>query len=183
MNDKDRERLDKILKVYGKDIKGYAIAGLVLAAISAFILLVDKYLAGTLFWWIVVVISCSGYLYMRIHRDLHWNPLDRSKGKLGRYVGPDTTLTDPESERSFALNDVVKIEIETTGDGPFDEDLYWIFHLNAEPPVRIAGPVAMGQGIFDALEGFDGADFEAAIQAAATVEPALFLIWEKIGNE
>ena len=77
---------------------------------------------------------------------------------------------------------MVKIEIETTGDGPFDEDLYWIFHLQTEPPVRMAGPVALGSGIFDALEGFTGADIENTIQAAATVEPAMFLIWERDGN-
>lgn len=183
MNDKDRKLTREILKRYEKDIKGYAIVIAVLAIISAFILLVDKYLAGTLFWWIVVVLSCGGYLYMRIHRDLHWNPLDTGKRQAARYVGPGTTLTDPESERSFALNDVVKIEIETTGDGPFDEDLYWIFYLQSEAPVRMAGPVAMGQGIFDALEGFNGADIEASIQAASTVEPAVFLIWEKVGNE
>ncbi len=175
MDDKDRQ----ILKRYEKDIKGYAVVGVTLAAISAFILLVDKYLAGTLFWWIVVIISCGGYLYLRIHRDLHWNPLDRSKGMLGRYVGPDTTLTDPESERSFALNDVVKIEIETTGDGPFDEDFYWVFYLQSEPPVRMAGPVAQMQGILDTLENFIGADIEKTIQASATVVPAYFLIWER----
>ena len=91
--------------------------------------------------------------------------------------------SDPESEHSFSFGDVVKIEIETTGDGPFNEDLYWIFHLQPGSPVRMAGPVALMQGIFNALEGFDGADFEAAIQAAATAEPALFLIWEKVGSE
>lgn len=174
MKGKDRE----ILKRYEKDMKGYAIAGLVLASISAFILLVDKYLAGTLFWWIVIILSCVGYIYMRIDRDLHWHPL-RKKPRILQYSGPDASLTDPESKRSFSLHDVVKIEIETTGDGPFDEDFYWIFHLQSAPPVRMAGPVGQMQGIFDILNQFDGADFEKTIQASATVEPAQFLIWEK----
>lgn len=179
MDDKDR----KSLKPYEKGLRQYAIVGLGLAAISAFILLVDKYLAGTLFWWVVVILSCGGYLYLRIHRDFYWNPLRMGKPKTARYSGPATTFTDPESQRSLSLHDVVRIEIETTGDGPFGEDFYWIFHLTDQPNVRIAGPVAHSQGIFDALAGFDGADFEKAIQAAATVEPALFLIWESGGYE
>jgi len=179
MNDTDRKLTREILARHEKDIKGYAIVIAVLAIISAFILLVDKYLAGTLFWWIVVVISCGSYLYLRIHRDLRWNPLDRSKGHLGRYVGPDTTLTDPESEPSFSLEDVVKIEIETTGDGPFGEDFYWIFYLQSEPPVRMAGPAAQMQGVFDTSENFIETNIEKAIQASATVEPAHFLIRER----
>ncbi len=194
MNEKDR----KILKRYEKDIKGFAITCLVLAGLSAFILLVDKYLAGTWFWWIVVTLSCGGYLYMRVQRDLHWNPLAMGKGQVAvkakvvgkatqnqttRDNGLVTTFTDPESARSFLLSDVIKIVIETTGDGPFDEDLYWIFYLQSEPPVRMAGPVAMAQGIFEALNGLDGVDFEASIQASSTVEPALFSIWEKAKND
>ena len=179
MDEKDR----KIIKRYEKDIKKYAIVCLILAAISAFILLVDKYLAGSWFWWIVMILGCGGYFYMRVHRDLHWNPLAMGKGqaagKPAQYRGPATIFTEPESARRFSLSDVIKIDIETTGDGPFDEDLYWFFYLQSEPPIRMAGPVAMGQGIFEALEGFEGADFEASIKAAATVEPALFAIWEK----
>lgn len=175
MDDKDRE----ILKRYEKPVKEYAIVVLVLAAVSAFILLVDKYLVGTLFWWVVMIIGCGGYLYLRIHRDLHWNPLATRKKETAQYTGPAASFTDPESERSFSLNDVVKIEIETTGDGPFDEDLYWIFHLQSKAAVRMAGPVAQGLGIFNALEFFIGADIEKTIQAAATVERAYFLIWER----
>ena len=183
MDGKDRKLTREILKRYEKDIKGYAIVITVLAIISAFILLIDKYYADSPIWWAVMVPAVGGYLYLRIHRDLHWNPLNTGKRQAAPYHGPDTTLTDPESERSFSFSDVDKIEIETTGDGPFDEDLYWIFYLQLEAPVRMAGPVALEQGVFDALKEFDGVDFRAAIQAAATVEPALFLIWEKVGNE
>ncbi len=162
-----------------KAIKSFVTALFVLAVISAFILLVDKYLAGTVFWWIVVIITCGGYLYLRMVRDLNWSPFSRGKQQAPQTVLPTTTLTDPESERSFSLTDVVKIEIETTGDGPFDEDLYWIFHLPSDPPVRMAGGVAQGLGVIDLLQRFDGVNFEGIIQSASTTEPALFLIWEK----
>lgn len=136
---------------------------------------------GTILHWPAILISAFGLFVM-------------NKGeKLARYQKPNDDpvaievtqrrmnyfAPDGDGERSFSLNDVVRIEIETTGDGPFDEDLYWIFHLNGELPVRIEGPFAMSQGIFDVLEGFVGADFEKAIEAASTVVPALFLIWEK----
>lgn len=164
-------------------LKSYAMIFAGLVTISAIILLVDKYFAGTWLWWGVVILSCTGYLYLRINRDLYWSPLRRKPPATAQYTGPERRFADPESERDFPLSNVVKIEIETTGDGPFDEDLYWIFHLKNARPVRMAGPVAHSQGIIDALTDFDGADIEKTIKAAATVDPALFLIWEQSPHE
>lgn len=166
-----------------KALRSFTITLFVLAAISAFILLVDKYLAGTVFWWIVVILSCGGYLYMRIVRDLNWSPFNVGKPQVAQPSDMPsdltTILTDPETGRSFSLTNVTKIEVETTGGGPFDEDLYWIFHLQSKPRVRMAGGVAQGLGIFDVLKQFDGVNFEKVIQSASTVTPAMFLIWEK----
>ncbi|MCK4711863.1 MAG: hypothetical protein KAT26_03170, partial [Marinosulfonomonas sp.] len=127
---------------------------------------------GTILHWPAILIGAFGLFVMK-------------KGKrLARYQGvydaPKVVETTerrniyfgPEGDDSFSLNDVVKIEIETTGDGPFDEDLYWIFYLSGDAPVRMAGPVAMGHGIFDVLDGFVGADMEKVIESASVVDPA-----------
>lgn len=166
-----------------KTIKSFVKTLFVLAAICAFILLVDKYLAGTFMWWIVVILTCAGYLYMRVHRDLNWRPAALRHKQTPQYNGTVNTLTNPETGRSFALRNVTKIEIETTGNGPFDEDLYWIFSLRSSLSVRMPGGVAQGLGVVGVLEGFEGVDFENVILAASTTEPALFLIWEKNDNE
>lgn len=149
-------------------IKSTLIVVLTLAVLSAAILLVDRYYADSSIWWLVAVPIVGGYLYLRIDRDQSPTDSDLSD-----------TLTDPETGRSFSLSDVVKIEVETTGGGPFDEDLYWIFQLQSKPRVRMAGGVAQGLGIFGILEQFDGVNFENVIQSASTVTPALFPIWEK----
>jgi hypothetical protein len=164
------------------EVKKYAIAALFLVIASIIILIVDKYYANTPLGWAVMVVGSVGYLLIRLGSDLPRFPKRKPSVPKSLYTGPARSFIEPESERSFNLTDVVKIEIETTGDGPFDEDLYWIFHLQTEPPVRMAGPVALGSGIFDTLEGFTGADIENTIQAAATVEPAMFLIWKRDGN-
>jgi len=156
--------------------KSTLIIVLTLVLLSATILLVDRYYADSPIWWLVAVPIVGAYVYLRANRDLIRNPTDRQAAPHGDLT---TTLTDPETERSFPLSDVTKIEIETTGDGPFDEDLYWIFYLRSGPPVRLAGGVAQGQDIFSVLDMFDGVNFENVIQSAAVVDPALFLIWEK----
>lgn len=141
---------------------------LAVLAISAIILLVDRYFSASSLWWLVAVPIFGGSLYLRLNRDLN----------LANSAPPDT-LTDPETGRSFALIDVVKIDVETTGNGPFDEDLYWIFHLQSAPRVRMAGGVAQGLGISNVLEQFDGVHYDNVIQSASIVVPALFPIWEK----
>lgn len=141
---------------------------LAVLAFSVIILLVDRYFFVSPIWWMVAMPIFAGSLYLRLNRDQ--SPTNNA---------PPDTLSDPETGRRFTLNDVVKIEVETTGNGPFDEDLYWIFHLQSAPRVRMAGGVAQGLGIFDVLERFDGVHYENAVQSASTVTAALFPIWEK----
>lgn len=139
---------------------------------------------GTSLYYLALVISAFGFFLIYGGKRLpRYRAPDGDPEDVRQYIGASIRMTDPEVERSFSLHNVVKIEIETTGDGPFDEDIYWIFHLQNERPIRMAGPVAQSQGIFDAMSGFVGADIELTIKAAATVEPALFLIWEKTPNE
>ncbi|GEM_PF-2377192 len=192
MTPKDWELTKKVLKLYKKDVKRAAIYIGGLSAYGLFLLWVDKYYSGTALWWVAAIIAAGGFFYVRVY----WG-LDKNSGKKRalelaalkeefanppRYNGPDISFYEPESERHFALKNVLKIEIETTGDAPFDEDLYWVFDLQSARPVRMAGPVAMGEGIFPALKWFVGADIEKTITAAATVDHAFFHVWEKSKN-
>ncbi|WP_456386350.1 hypothetical protein [Profundibacter sp.] len=192
MKPKDWELTKKVLKLYEKDMKRAAIYIGGLSIYCLFFLWVDKYYSGTALWWGVAVITAGGFLYVRIYwgldknagkkRALELAALKEEAANPPRYNGPDTSFYEPESERHFALKDVLRIEMETTGNAPFDEDLYWIFYLQSAAPVRMAGPVAMGEGIFTALKWFVGADIEKAITAAATVDHAFFQIWERSKN-
>lgn len=81
------------------------------------------------------------------------------------------------------------IEIRTTGEGPWSEDLFWMFTATrSENSVHVVIP---NEGMSPALLEFlqqtlPGFDNQAVIRASACVEDALFTIWtasKKVGRQ
>jgi len=89
------------------------------------------------------------------------------------------TYFGPEGGRSFSFDEVKKIEIETTEGGPSFDDLFWIFHLEGNPPVRIPASAAEGEEIIDALSAFSGVNSKNVVDACLTTSRERFLVWEK----
>ncbi|MFV2035401.1 MAG: hypothetical protein ACC631_09900, partial [Halocynthiibacter sp.] len=89
------------------------------------------------------------------------------------------TYFSPGGGGSFSLNDVTRIEIETTGDGPEEEDMFWLFHLPDRTCARIPASAAEAEGIIDALTAFPGANYEFVVAASGSTESGLYLIWQK----
>ena len=86
----------------------------------------------------------------------------------------------PFGGTSISLDDVIRIEIETTELGPFTEDMFWLFHTRTET-ARIPSSAQGGDKIFDVLSSFSGADYDAAIRASSSSKRDNFLIWQKRG--
>lgn len=82
---------------------------------------------------------------------------------------------------SIAMEQVVKIEIETNDKGPEFEDMYWVFYQRADPPVRIPSGAVGGDEVFDALVAFPGASYEKVIEATQSTTNQRFLIWQNTG--
>ena len=78
----------------------------------------------------------------------------------------------------LSLKSVTRIEIETTGDGPGADDLFWIF-VTPEGTTRIPGAAPGSEKLVDALSFFEGARYEQVIAASSSTEPRLFIIWQK----
>lgn len=79
----------------------------------------------------------------------------------------------------FSLDDVIRVDIETTDGGPIADDLFWVFRLSDQSLWRIPGSADGAQVLIDMLAGFPGADYDAVIRASATTVPDRFLIWQK----
>lgn len=79
---------------------------------------------------------------------------------------------------TIAMEQVVKIEIETNDQGPYREDMFWIFYQRAERPVRIPSGAVGGDELFDALVAFPGASYEKVIEATQSTANNRFLIWQ-----
>lgn len=79
---------------------------------------------------------------------------------------------------TIAMDQVVKIEIETSDKGPDTQAMNWIFYQREAQPVRIPSGAVGGVEVFDALVAFPGADYEKVIAASKSVRNSRFLIWQ-----
>lgn len=86
---------------------------------------------------------------------------------------------DPAGEaRSIMLTDIRRIAIQTTADGPFGDDVWWLlFAKDDQPAIRFPQGAVGEQAALDLFTARPGFDFEEMIQAMGSTDNALFLVW------
>ena len=84
---------------------------------------------------------------------------------------------DDTSER-VDWDDLQKVEIRTTGDGPFAPDAFWLLHGTSDG-CSIPHGASGEKELTDLLAALPGFDHEAFIQAMASTEEALFTCWTR----
>lgn len=89
------------------------------------------------------------------------------------------TYLSPLGGGVASIDLLVQVEIETNSFGPTAPDLYWLFHSDGMPLLRIPGDAAGIDALFDVLSALPGADFARAAEAAAATRNAKFVIWQK----
>lgn len=77
-------------------------------------------------------------------------------------------------------DELVRIQIVTTDQGPFVDDVFWLF-CAGDGRVCTVPSTEISSGIFARLERFEGVDYEAAIRAMGSTDNASFLIWARDG--
>ncbi|MDF1871091.1 hypothetical protein [Vannielia sp.] len=143
------------------------LAGLALAATSSGLI----HVAGLILAALGAVVLFTAVQRARIQpRSGGPGVVELDEGAV-RYLTPGGGLT-------ISLPAVTRIEIETTGDGPGADDLFWIFET-PEGVGRIPGSAHGSDLLIDALASFPGASYEQVIAASGSVEPARFAIWAK----
>ena len=116
-----------------------------------------------------------------------WNAWRRTRMKAANN-GPGVVEIDerrlsyfgPFGGQSISLNDVTRIQIETTELGPFADDMFWLFYTGSEL-ARVPSSAQGADAILDALSSFKGADYDAVIRASSSTKRDKFLIWQKQG--
>ncbi|MCX2779118.1 hypothetical protein [Microbulbifer thermotolerans] len=85
------------------------------------------------------------------------------------------------SKEEIIWSNVSKIEIVTSDEGPWSEDLWWvIFQEDCEEPTLMPGGTENINAIFNVLETqFSGASMENIIKAMGSTSNAKFAVWEK----
>jgi hypothetical protein len=84
-----------------------------------------------------------------------------------------------EDGHKIPWRNVEKIEIFTSDDGPWSEDLWWLFYLkDREDPIDVPNGSKGITKIFDVLKSqFDNANMEEIANAIGSTNVAVFEIW------
>ena len=108
----------------------------------------------------------------------------------GRKTGPGVvsihegqiSYFGPEGGAVLALDALVKIEIITTDQGPFAQDLFW--HLTDEigQMAIIPGGATDAPDLLDRLGGLPGFNHMAVLAAMGSTDNARFQIWSRPGQ-
>ena len=84
------------------------------------------------------------------------------------------------SNEAIAWVDLFRVEIVTTDEGPWSEDLFFLLEGADGKGVAVSGGLAQECGLIAALqERLPGLDNDAIIQSASSVENARFLVWRR----
>lgn len=86
-----------------------------------------------------------------------------------------------EELSEVSWDELVRIQIVTTDQGPFVDDVFWLFFAGDGRVCMVPSSEISG-GIFARLERFEDVDYEAAIRAMGSTDNASFLVWSRAGQ-
>lgn len=89
------------------------------------------------------------------------------------------TYFGPHGGGALSINELARIKVRTTADGPFTSDFYWEFTDRAGQRLTIPGDAENASALFDALTALPGADYEAVIKASGSTDAREFIVWER----
>lgn len=84
----------------------------------------------------------------------------------------------PHGGGAISLDDMIRVKVRTTADGPMASDFFWEFTDREGQRLTIPGDAENVSALFDALTALPGADYEAVIRASGSTEAGDFLVWE-----
>jgi hypothetical protein len=86
----------------------------------------------------------------------------------------------PSLDEAVRWDDLERIAIVTTDEGPFTEDVFWLFIGRGGTGCALPG-AAVGDEVFERLKRLPGIDYEAVITAMGSAENASFEVWARPG--
>jgi hypothetical protein len=85
-----------------------------------------------------------------------------------------------KKEESVTWQELSKVEILTTDEGPWSEDFFFILHGRDDGGVAISNDLAVKHGLVATLQKrLAGLDNKAIIDASLSTEVRRFLVWQK----
>ncbi|MEP3347415.1 MAG: hypothetical protein ABJN34_07755 [Litoreibacter sp.] len=116
-----------------------------------------------------------------------WTSWRRTRITTATQDGPGVVEVDerqityftPSGGGAVSINDLARVTIITSDQGPYADDVHWLFEENGGTKLLIPNSAEGAAQLFDALSPLKGVDFEAAIRAMEATENDSFVIWAK----
>jgi len=126
-----------------------------------------------------IVFLCGAGLYV-------FNALRRTEGETGvprvKVFFDDATITAQYGNgerRSISWNDLVKVGITTTDEGPTVDDVFWGLHSPEQVEVVYPSEATGAQDLLGAMQSrLEGFDNEAVIRAMGSTANERFVVWQ-----
>ncbi len=138
---------------------------------------------GTPWNWlaaVVVFVSIHVVLYVWFIQKIIFRKFIEAQTPVFEFDGESGSIEYPgEEKREIPWNAVRRIQLLTTDEGPWSEDVWWLFYLaGADEPVVVPHGAQGNEKVFDVLEKhFSGANMEAVIKAMGSTSNAKFDVW------
>lgn len=106
-------------------------------------------------------------------------------GKVATAIAVDEqglkAIADEGELVAVAWDEVLKIGILTTDQGPFEDDLLWMFFYRDQDHVLAVPASALDAApdFFDHLKRFPGLDYDKITEASSSTDFAKFVLWRK----
>ena len=138
------------------------------------------FLRGGLFWQVIgAIVTATGIALTLIAVRNARFPQGHDGPGMVEVDERQITYFGPSGGGAVSIDQLTRIEIETTDQGPIGSDLIWIFFVDGASPLMIPGNAAGADTLFDALSALQGVNYEKAISAAQSTQNARFTIWQK----
>jgi hypothetical protein len=106
-------------------------------------------------------------------------PLEPESGFVVRLSDAEVVCERPDGKvERVAWADLQKVEVVTTGDGPFAPDVFWVLHGTDGGCAVPQGATGDGQ-LLERLQALPGFDNGAFIEAMSCASDRRFLCWQR----
>ena len=117
------------------------------------------------------------YVFLRKFTSYEFNYIK----PIFSYTGEKGIYNNGESELTFNWDDVVNVEIITTDQGPFVDDLWWVFFLSDDSYIPISGNAQGCNDLIDCIVNQLGEpDWHQIIESSGNCENASFKVWSRL---
>jgi hypothetical protein len=89
------------------------------------------------------------------------------------------TYFSADTGGAVSLDDLLKVAIRTSNDGPFASDMFWEWTDATGQTLSIPGNAEGSDQIYDALSALSGVDYDAIMRASGEAAKNYFVIWQK----